>query len=175
MNIILISGHARHGKDTVATLMSGILEAEGKRVLVTHYADLLKFILSNFFGWDGQKNESGRYLLQYVGTDVIRKQNPDYWVDFVINLMRLFADEWDYVLIPDARFPNEIERWKQEGFDVTTIRVVRPEFESTLTAEQLSHPSETALNDYPFDFVITNNGTLKDLREEAEKVLDSVL
>lgn len=174
MKIILISGRAGNGKDATATLMSGILEAEGKRVLVTHYADLLKFILTKFFGWDGQKDEHGRYLLQHVGTDVIRKQNPDFWVDFIITLMKYFSDEWDYVLIPDARFPNEIERWKEEGFDVTTVRVVRPEFESALTAKQMNHPSETALNDYPFDYVITNDGTLKELRERAEMVLSYI-
>ena len=78
MKVILISGKARHGKDTLAGMMKEELERKSKRVLIAHYADLLKFICKNFFGWNGEKDDNGRALLQRVGTDVIRKQNPDY-------------------------------------------------------------------------------------------------
>ena len=81
MKIITISGKAKHGKDCTATLIKKQLEEKRNKVLVTHFADLLKYICKTFFDWDGKKNKEGRSILQYVGTDIIRKQNPDYWVD----------------------------------------------------------------------------------------------
>lgn len=55
MKVIAVSGHARHGKDTVARMLQEQLQADGNKVLITHYADLLKYICKTFFMWDGQK------------------------------------------------------------------------------------------------------------------------
>lgn len=164
MKILAISGHAQNGKDTVAGLIKDSLKADGNRVLVAHYADLVKYVAKTFFNWDGEKDEKGRSLLQYVGTDVVRKQRPDYWVQFVLDIINLFGDNWDYVIIPDTRFPNEIDKLISNGFDVIHIRVVRPNFESPLTEEQQSHPSETALDNVNPDFYIYNEGSMDELK-----------
>ena len=58
MKVILISGKAQHGKDTVANMICRRLREDSHKVLVTHYADLLKFICTYYFGWDGIKNEA---------------------------------------------------------------------------------------------------------------------
>lgn len=165
MRIIAISGKAQHGKDTTAGILKRQLEADGYRVLIVHYADLLKHICRSFFGWDGRKDDAGRHILQYVGTDIIRAKRPDFWADFVIDVLGLFPDEWDYVLIPDCRFPNEISCLKKAGFDSIHIRVVRHHFTSPLTAEQQSHPSETALDNCKPDYYLHNDGTLADLEK----------
>ncbi len=165
MKVICISGHAQVGKDTTASLLKPMLEADGYRVLITHYGDLLKHICKSFFNWDGEKDERGRGLLQYIGSDVIRRQKSDFWVGFVADILEMFNDRWDYVLIPDVRFPNEVDYLKQHGFDVTHLRVLRPGFESPLTKEQQNHPSETALDKVLPDMYIPNGGTLDDLRE----------
>lgn len=172
MKVICISAKAQHGKDTVANFMKECLEAKGKRVLVTHYADLLKYICKMFFNWDGQKDEKGRTLLQYVGTDIIRKKEPDYWAGFVADMLYFFEDQWDYVLIPDTRFPNEIDYLKNAGFDILYIRVIRENFESPLTEEQQKHPSETSLDDYEADVLLYNDSTLDDLKYSVERLTD---
>lgn len=125
MKVITISGKAQNGKDTTAGLLKAALEADGYKVLIAHYADLLKYICKQFFGWDGQKDDAGRHILQYVGTDIIRQKRPDYWVGFVASILELFPNEWDYVLIPDCRFPNEIDYLKEAGLDTVNLRVVR--------------------------------------------------
>ncbi len=163
MRIIAISGKARHGKDTAASILKEKLESEGYKVLVTHYGDLLKHICRSFFGWDGGKDEAGRHILQYVGTDVIKEIQPDFWVDFIVDVLRFFPSEWDYVLIPDCRFPDEISGLKSAGFDVTHLRVIRKNFESPLSAEQQKHSSETALDNYVPDYCIENSGTKEEL------------
>lgn len=163
MKVFAVSGHAQNGKDTTASIIRQKLEENGSNVLVIHYADLLKHICRTIFGWNGEKDERGRQILQYVGTDVVRKKAPDFWVDFVVSILKLFDNDWDYVIIPDSRFPNEIDKLKQEGFDVVHIRVSRPNFVSPLTPEQQNHPSETALDGVQPDFTLVNDGTLDDL------------
>lgn len=161
--IVCISGKAQHGKDTTATTLKEILERRGNEVLIAHYGDLVKYICKTFFDWDGNKDEAGRAILQRVGTDEIRAQRPSYWVDFLIGIIQMFPDEWDYVLIPDCRFPNEIDSFKAAGFDVTHVRVIRVPFISPLTPEQQMHQSETALDGVRADVYILNSGDLFDL------------
>lgn len=172
MKVILLSAKAQHGKDTSASLLKEIIEQNNKKVLITHYADLLKFICKNMFNWNGEKDDIGRTLLQYVGTDVIRKQNPDYWVEFISKFLKLFSNEWDYVLIPDTRFPNEIQKMIYDGFDVFSVRVNRIDFESDLTEEQKNHVSETALDNFRFDYYIDTISQLDYLKQKLKIMYD---
>lgn len=178
LKIFCISGKARHGKDTVANIMKEYFENNGKKVLIAHYADLLKYICKTFFNWDGKKDDNGRSLLQYIGTDVIREQQPDYWVNFIYSILKLFKNEWDYVIIPDCRFSNEIEFLKIRGLEVYAIRVNRacssPDskiFNGNLTLEQSNHISETALDKYNFDYIVNNDSDIEHLRG---KVIDMI-
>lgn len=166
--ILCISGHAQNGKDTTAGILRDLLEVDGHKVLIAHYGDLVKYVCKTFFRWDGNKDEVGRSILQRVGTDVVRAQRPNYWVDFVVGILQMFPNEWSYVLIPDCRFPNEIDSLKGAGFDVTHIRVIRAPFVSPLTPEQQMHPSETALDGVKADIYVPNFGRLSDLVTEIE-------
>ena len=174
MKVLCISAKAQHGKDTAASIIKEYLESKGKRVLITHYADLVKFVCTKFFNWDGQKDEKGRTLLQYVGTDVISSQQPSYWVDFVISILKFFDNEWDYVLIPDCRYPVEVTRMGDE-FDTHILRVERPNFESGLTEKQKQHVSETSMDDYVFDAVVYNDSTLDTFKERLINFTDIYL
>lgn len=174
MKVLCISAKAQHGKDTAAGLIKDYLEEKGNRVLITHYADLVKFVCTKFFNWDGQKDEKGRTLLQYVGTDVISSQQPAYWVDFIIDILKFFNSEWDYVLIPDCRYPVEVERMKEE-FETYILRVERPNFESCLTDKQKKHISETSMDNYTFDAVLYNDSTLEAFKEKTNWFVDNFL
>lgn len=167
MKIVLISGKAQHGKDTTAECLKAELECRGCRVLTTHFADVLKFVCKNLFHWDGQKDERGRRLLQVVGTDIVRKQDTNFWVRFIRDLLSMFDGSggfWDYVIIPDCRFPNELELMRERFPYTYHVRVVRPGFESPLTPEQQAHPSETAMDGVQEDYLIKNEGDIEDLR-----------
>lgn len=164
MKIILVSGKAQSGKDTAAGILREELKSNGHNVLITHYADLLKYICKQYLGWNGEKDAAGRELLQYVGTDIVRKQNPTIWVDFIAMILKWFHDNWDYVIIPDCRFPNEITTLIDNGFDAVHLRMVRSAHNGGLSDTQMQHLSETALDDIKPDFYIENNDTLDDLR-----------
>ena len=174
MKVILFSGKATSGKDSSANILKELMEHDGKKVLIAHYADLLKYLCKAFFGWNGIKDETGRKILQKTGTDTIRKLNPDYWVDFISEFLKMFQDEWDCCLIPDARFPNEIQRMICDGWDVMTVRVTRTDINSGLTEEQQSHISETALDNYQFDYYIDSKSGLDNLRKEVKKMYEYI-
>lgn len=83
---------------------------------------------------------------------------------FIGEILKFFHGEWDYVLIPDCRFPNEVSYLSSIGIPSVHIRVVRSNFVSPLTPEQQNHLSETALDGCRADTYIQNDGTLEDLR-----------
>ena len=167
MKVICISGKARHGKDTFAGFLKDYLESHGKTVLIIHYADQLKYILKEYYGWNGKKDEKGRALLQRVGTDVARARDPDIWVKYVVMFLQVFGTEFDFVLIPDCRLPNEIDSM-YSYFETIHIRVDRGSFDNGLTDEQKRHASETALDDHSVDQIITNYDGLPRLKSAAE-------
>lgn len=169
MKVILISAKAQHGKDTSALILKEIYEAKNKRVLITHYADLLKYICRTFFNWNGEKDNYGRTLLQQVGTNTVCAKQPDFWVDFIISILNLFNESWDVVIIPDCRFVNEIEKMRA-NFDTTLIRIVRPDFDNGLSEIQKQHLSETALDNFEFDHIVYNTGSLEDLKNKLSKL-----
>ena len=170
MTVIYISGKARHGKDTVATFMQAQFEKDGLRTHITHYGDLVKFVAEKWAGWNGEKDEPGRRLLQYVGTDLIRAEAPGYWVAFVAQMAHFFSDEYDVLLIPDCRFPDEL-LWAP-GY---AVRVERTgpngePFDNGLSEAAKNHASETSLDDYPFRYVVHNDGGLTKLNAESAKL-----
>ena len=175
MRVILISGKARHGKDTVAGYMRDYLHYRlEKSVLIAHYADLVKYVCRTFFEWDGAKDKHGRTLLQSIGTDIVRKQDPDFWARFLSEILSFFPDQWDYVIIPDTRFNNEIECLKNAGFPVIHMRVDRPCFDNGLTEEQKRHISETALDDVKPDITYVNRGSLSDIYSGMESTCELI-
>lgn len=175
MKFICVSGHAQNGKDTTAKMISDCLNVKGHKPLIVHYADLVKFICKMYFNWDGEKDEYGRSLLQKVGTDIVRAKDPDFWVRSITTILSFFPGYWDYVIVPDTRFPNEITFLVDSHFSVYHVRVSRENFDSPLTETQKKHPSETALDNVEPDFMIINSGSLEDLSAKVGEVVDSIL
>lgn len=87
MKVIGLAGKAGSGKSTAAGILSGLLSADGDVVLVMPFAAALKAYCRRFCGWDGQKDDYGRRLLQSVGS-AHRKVHPGWdrkmsWLDIV--------------------------------------------------------------------------------------------
>jgi hypothetical protein len=169
--VLLLGGHALNGKDSTAIILRDYFELRHEKSIVLHYADMLKFVCKLCFDWNGIKDENGRHILQHVGTNLARRNYPTVWVDIVIALTKALFIDYDYVIVADFRFPDEHKTWVEEGFDTITIKVVRKNFESPLTLEQQSHPSETALDDYEFDYTIESENGLDNLKIEVEKFI----
>ena len=134
-----------------------------------------------------------RLLLQLLGTECGRQiLHPNVWVNSLMSEYKLkwvstgdsvaeedvsIQKEYPNWIIPDTRFPNELRAVKDRAG--ITIRVNRPDFvENSLTGEKFlvkvhksEHLSETSLDHAEFDYVIENDGTLKDLKEKVIEIL----
>jgi hypothetical protein len=121
-------------------------------------------------GWD--RSEGVRRFLQYLGTDIRRKQNDNYWVD---QIQDFFPADVDYIFITDARFPNEAD--KVLDLDGALIRIdvsdevilKRSSSRDGLkySQEALNHKSEHALDDYTkFELIIGETFDPKNLVDD---------
>jgi len=210
--IIGIVGFQGAGKDTIADYLANIHQFRRES-----FAGTLKDAVSSVFGWDrellegrtrhsrewreqvdpwwanhlGMPNLTPRWVLQYWGTEVVRKGfHDDTWIASLENKLRQSKDD---VVISDCRFPNEIAAIKRAGGLV--IRVQRgpePEWfplaESvnagptnitwSLSKDQLAqynvHASETAWIGTKFDAVIDNNGTMDHLYQQINDLVQDL-
>lgn len=174
--IILISGEAQHGKDSTALILKEKLNG---KVLILHYADYLKYMCKQYLGWNGNKDDNGRSLLQYVGTDLIRdKLNmQNFHVDKICEAIKIFEQEFDYFIVPDLRRKNEIFITKGNFPDnVITTRVYRLKeglpYNNGLTEEQKNHISERDLRYFPHDYYIESEDGLDNLAIEVDKFIE---
>lgn len=123
-----------------------------------------------------------REFLQKLGTEAMRDGlHKNVWVNALFADYKWYTKEWDELgnetlgaypnwLVTDMRFPNELDAViLREGI---TIRVNRPvhALSEENNAVQL-HPSETALDNSEFHYIIDNDGSFEDLMKKVEEIL----
>jgi hypothetical protein len=207
-SIIAICGFMGSGKDTIADYLQTFHGYKRES-----FANSLKDAVSVVFGWDREMLEgrtkqsrewretrdewwsarlgrdiTPRYVLQYWGTEVVRKGfHDDMWV---ASLEHRLLNSRDDIVITDCRFPNEIAALKNIG--ATVIRVKRGpepawynaardynkgmrELGWALGKDVLEkanvHASEYSWVGSKFDYVIENDGTVDDLFNSIKQVL----
>lgn len=173
--VFLISGFARSGKDTLADIMMKKLNGKSIKIAM---ADYLKYMATKYYGWDGKKDEKGRSILQWLGTDRIREElNLDtFHVRRVCEDIKIIEDMYDYIFIPDVRFKNEMYYTMAKFPEQTTsIRVHRLGFESPLTEEQKQHRSEIGLLDFKHDYDMYSESGLDNLEKAVDDVLGDLI
>lgn len=112
-----------------------------------------------------QSNLTVRQLMQYFGTEICRRFfGKDVWINCTLKHCNVPT------IISDCRFWNEYHAIKEHGGIV--IYVNRPNLITN------SHQSEIECidmyNNSAFDYVINNNGTLKDLFESVKKCTENL-
>jgi hypothetical protein len=118
---------------------------------VWSFASEIKSIATRM-GWDGQKDDRGRKMLQDIGS-AGRAYDPWTWV------AKMPTDH--PIIIDDVRFINEAEAIKDAGGIV--VRIIRP----GLTA--MDHESEIEQSHIIADYTLIND---KEIEEELEKLYE---
>jgi len=108
--------------------------------------------------------------LLYPGTGGCRKFDKKFFSSNVAELVILFQNSFDIALITDLRFPDELSDIGTI-FDTVTVRVNRPEQKNHLTNEQNQHESEVLMDNFEFDFTITNN---KKLERQVDSLVEEL-
>lgn len=180
MKLIALCGAAGAGKDTVAdmlparklafadTLYAEVAAAWGVEVeslksretkeLQQRRLSIMECADDGFaefkFREPWSEPRSPRQILQWWG-DYRRAQDRKYFVDATTLAI---VDCLDDVVITDVRFPNEAAMVRQLGGQIWQIH--RPGYEAGGTG----HASHTDGSEFGPDLVVTNGGSLEDLR-----------
>lgn len=108
---IFLGGKKHSGKSTVAKRLSELCGSPLDRFA----GPLKKGIEALGFEADGpNKNVQ---LLQYLGTDLVRENNPDHWVNLLSN--RHPQINQTGLIVDDARFENEVSFGKHQRYGFT--------------------------------------------------------
>ena len=171
MKIIMISGKARSGKDTLADFLIQALEEAQKKPCKVQVSQYIKYYAMKYFGWDGEEETKPRDLLIHLGTDIIRnKIDPNFHINRLVQDIEVLSYFYDTFIVSDVRFPVEIEKVKEKYNDVITVKIERDSEE--LPDSQKANITETALDDFnDYDIVIDNNGTLEDLKNKVPEII----
>jgi len=100
---------------------------------------------------DGVVIKDARHMLQFIGTDLIRKYNTNWHVN---RIREMISPSKNYV-IDDVRFPNELDLVKELGGDCWFV--IRPRIDNVS-----NHESETSLTWKDFgNRLIINDSSLE--------------
>lgn len=107
-----------------------------------------------------------RRLLQHWGTEIRRKEDPDYWIKKLTHKLATYTSEVSLfpVVVSDVRFLNEaswVNRW-----DGVIWRIERPGLKSD------GHQSENECNVIKANYTIHNDGDLQHLASQVLKGLE---
>lgn len=112
---------------------------------------------------NGKYMETVRDMLQFIGTDYIRKYNEDWHV----NKIKEMIDENTNYVIDDVRFKNEKKMIEELGGDCWFI--IRPTFQNIS-----NHISETSITwQQCYNKVIINDSTLDALKFKWDVFMDN--
>lgn len=154
MKIIALSGKAESGKSFYADLLKEYIEDSfNEKVCLIAFADVLKHTAKTYFGWNGEKDDVGRSLLQKVGTELREKNNPDIWTNITCDLIKFMSSEYDWFIVTDMRFERELLTLRMRFPQVYTVRIERfsvdvdPSDGKIIFSEKTVHPYKNHLTD----------------------------
>jgi len=175
--ITLISGRAGEGKSAFAHACQDVLVKEHNISSATiPFARMVKDT-ALFMGWDGEKDDKGRKLLQEIG-NVGRAYDIDIWARHAAEFINSHPAEFEFVFIDDWRFPNEGKYIQEHFWPSQTVRIFRPkQFHALLNTPLYNDVSEISLPETLeyYDHIVDNSGTLNDLKESAKKFVADTL
>lgn len=181
--VVGFTGKARSGKDTAAAILAGqtgglVLSMAGtmKRMLLPLLEALAPPGIERFKHVHGQIagelkeqpiaaiGKSPRELLQTLGTEWGRHLiREDLWIIVQRHLIGRASSVHNVVIIPDVRYDNEAELCDR------IYQISRDD-----VPEVAEHTSEAGLNPELITAIISNNGTVDDLRKKISSVAQSV-
>jgi len=176
MQIMLISGKAHSGKGTVSKIIEEILN-KNNHVIRCSLSTYIREIAKNDFYWNGVDTLESRIFMGEVyriGTEFYpyhmarriweRDIKPHATKDSIV-IVESFRElvNYDYfnILLQNALIDK-----------ITTIRVVRPKFNDIQDDEFEKHVSESDLDDFDFDYVVDNSGTVRELYKVLEEMFN---
>lgn len=162
MNIFVLNGMARAGKDTFVSYV-------GKYINAVHISivDKVKETAKQI-GWNGEKDEKGRKLLSDIKlmTDAYDDRNYEYVRSHILEFIN---DNTKEALFIDMREQKDIQRVKDE-FNIKSVFVKNNNVKNIT-----SNIADANVFNIEYDIIIDNSGTLTELEEIAKDFIDKCI
>lgn len=160
--IFITNGMARCGKDTFATYLNEFIPT-----LKYSSIDKVKEIIT-LCGWDGGKTERDRkFMSDFKMLTSAYSDMPFKAIEEKVS--EFLKDDIHEVMLIDIREPKEIERAK-DTFNAETI-LVKNDRVDIIT----SNDGDAGVFDYEYDYIIENNGTLDEFKENISIFVDEII
>lgn len=157
--IIVINGMGGSGKSTFVALCHEI----DPRVIETSTVDFVKEI-SLQAGWDGAKDQKGRRLLSDIKDALERYDDvPNKKIDEFIQ------SHPDNIIFINAREPHNINYYQQKYGALTII------VKNDNAKKVIGNHADENVDNYNYNIVINNSGSLEDLKEKAKWLLTNFI
>jgi len=161
--IFIVNGMARAGKDTFHILLNSLVHEKIQKISAI---DPIKAYAKEF-GWGGDKTEKNRKFLSDL--KVMLGEYSDLPFRSLIKKVAEFYDSYNDVLLIDIREPEEIERAKI-AFKAETILIVNDR-----VPQITSNMADAGVNNFEYDIIIENNGTIEEYCENVIKFINAEL
>lgn len=191
--VVGLIGEAGCGKTTFA---EGFVEAADGHVEVVSFADALKEMCSEQFGWDRRALDrddaaaihgyrsaleykeaespgtrwTRRQILQHLGTEGFRAIDPEHWIKKTRERMQAAVRAGFHVVVPDVRFLNEVQAIRDVGG-----LIVRLEREGNArTTSSTTHASEQEWRAARADFAFRFPDGIEHVKAGARRFFEEV-
>lgn len=162
-NIFIVNGLPRSGKTTFGVILHDFMP-------VWSYSSVTKIKkMAMVCGYDENvKSDADRKFLSDL------KRITTEYNDFVFSDLRRVVEHFNEqdsykILLIDIREPEEIERAVKE-FGAKTVFI-----ENDRVTPVLSNSSDARVEEYTYDYIVKNNGTLEDFRKEIARFIAQVI
>lgn len=175
--IFIIAGRARSGKGTIAKYLHDYYQSIDKKVISSPYTKYLKKYIEDITGQEITDENKPRELLQKISSELIKKKlgKNNFFINRQLEDLEIYSYFADVIIIPDVRFKEEIEIIKARYKKAISIGVIRPNYKSDLTNEQLQDITETALDSYKeYDFTVINDKSVAELHTNLLVIIDKL-
>lgn len=160
--IFITNGMARCGKDTFATYLNEFVPT-----LKYSSIDKVKEIIS-LCGWDGGKTEKDRkFMSDFKMLTTEYSDMPFKAIEEKVS--EFLKDNIHEVMLIDIREPEEIERAKNV-FNAEAI-LIKNDRVDIIT----SNDGDAGVFDYAYDYIIENNGTLEEFKDNIRVFVDEIV
>jgi len=178
--IIGFAGKNGSGKSTLANRLYHLLpkldySLGWQGVQLESFAKRVKDCAITYFNWDGEKDDKGRHLLQWLGTDVGRFYDQDIWIRNMMNSLEyyylniwqqyLYENDKYIIIIDDVRFDNEAKWILDNGGFVFQIN-------RTCKTQLANHVSEQGVSPSLITEVLDMDNVFKTPESAAEYLMN---
>ena len=160
-NIIIINGTGGAGKDTFVSFCS-----EFVKVLNVSSVDKVKEAAKILVGWNGEKDEVSRKLL--VDLKKLSVDYNDAPTKYIKSMADNFKNSDEELMFVHIREAEEIEKTKKL-LNAKTLLITNPRVQLIT-----SNDSDGKVNEYKYDYYISNDGTLEDLKYKAKQFIEEL-